>query len=128
MTMNELLEGIKEGAAYAGEFAAKTAVSAGKKASEVFNTSKYNLMIFDLKNDISALLKEIGALIYKTHKSGDDTAELIEEKLAIIDEKNERITELKALIDEIKDTKSCPACGAKSEKSAEFCKKCGTKL
>ena len=59
MTMNELLEGIKEGAAYAGEFAAKTAVSAGKKASEVFNTSKYNLMIFDLKNDISALLKEL---------------------------------------------------------------------
>lgn len=128
MTMNELLEGIKEGAAYAGEFAAKTAVSAGKKASEVFNTSKYNLMIFDLKNDISALLKEIGALVYATHKDGADTAEKIDEKLYEIDAKMARIDEIRALIDDIKDAKTCKSCGARSEKSADFCKKCGTKL
>lgn len=128
MNMNELFEKIKEGAQNAGEFAARTATQAGKKAGELYNTSKHQITIFDLKNDINDLYKEIGALVYATHKNGDETAEAIEEKLAIIDEKFERIEELKVLINEIKDTKTCPSCGTKSEKSAEYCKKCGTKI
>lgn len=128
MTINELFEKVKKGAKEAGGFAARTATHAGKKAGEMFNTSKHQLTIFDLKNDISDLYKEIGELIYKTHRNGDETAEAIEEKLAIIDEKAERIEELRELIDEIKETKTCGSCGAKSEKSADFCKKCGSKL
>lgn len=128
MTMNELLDGIKEGAAYAGEFAARTAVTAGKKAGELFNTSKYNLVIFDIKNDIVDLLREIGELVYETHKSGKDNAEKIEEKLSEIEAKKARIEEIRGLIDEIKDAKSCKSCGTRCEKSAEYCKKCGNKL
>ena len=128
MTINELLDSIKEGAAYAGEFAARTAVTAGKKAGEVFNTSKYNLVIFDIKNDIIDLLREIGELIYETHKNGKDNTEKIEEKLAEIDAKRERIEEIRDLIDDIKETKTCRECGKRSEKTAEFCKKCGKKL
>jgi len=128
MTMNELLDSIKEGAVYAGEFAARTAVSAGKKAGEVFNTSKYNLVIFDLKNDKVDLFREIGELLYETHINGKDNAEEVEKKLSEIDVKRARIEEIRGLIDDIKDAKTCRSCGTRSEKSAEFCKKCGNKL
>ena len=128
MNVNELFEKVKEGAQTAGEFAARTATQAGKKAGEMFNTSKHQITIFDIKNDINDLYKEIGALVYATHKNGDENSEQIDEKLNAIDEKMERIEELKTLIDEIKDAKSCPSCGARMGKDDEFCRKCGTKL
>ena len=128
MNLNELLEKVKIGAKDAGKFAARTAKDAGKKAGEVYNTSKHQIAIFDIKNDISDLYKEIGALVYSTHKQGVETADVIEEKLAIIEEKEARIAELQEMINDIKDSKTCPSCGTKSEKSAEFCKKCGNKI
>ncbi|MBR5478690.1 MAG: zinc ribbon domain-containing protein [Clostridia bacterium] len=128
MTFDKLFETIKEHAQNAGVFAARTASKAGKKAEKMYHTSKHQIAIFDLKNDITTLYKEIGELIYATHKNGDETAEDIEAKLAIIDEKMARIEELKDIIDEIKDAKTCDSCGTKNEKSSEYCKKCGKKI
>lgn len=127
-TMNELLKKIRASASVAGDFAVKTANSAGKKANEVFNVSKYNLAIFDLNTEVDLLYKEIGAMIYQSHCNEDTSAEVLEEKLQELDGKMQEIAELRAKIAELRETKECPNCGTKMEKDAQFCKSCGTKL
>lgn len=126
--MNELLKKVRASASVAGEFAVKTANSAGKKANEMFNVSKHNLAIFDLNTEVDTLYKEIGKMIYQSHCNEDTSAEELQEKLEELDGKMQEIEDLRAKIDELRDTKECKSCGTKMEKDAQFCKNCGAKM
>ncbi len=124
MNINEIIDKVKEGASRAGSFAAKTADTAGKEATKIFNKSKHSVNIMELNADIDRLCKEIGKLIYSAHKGEAENAELIEEKLCEIDAKYEEIEALRDKIDELSDVKTC-VCGAKNPKNALYCHKCG---
>lgn len=126
--MNDLLQKVRAGAAAAGDFAVKTANSAGKKATEVFNVSKLNLAIFDLNNDVNTLYKEIGRMIYLSHRNEDTSAELLQAKLEEVDGKLQEIELLQAEIETLRDVKECKACGTKMGKDAQYCKSCGSKI
>ena len=67
--LNDIIRKIRASATVAGEFAAKTAESAGKKASEIYSASKINLRIFDINTDIDVLYKDIGRIIYASHRN-----------------------------------------------------------
>ncbi len=128
--VKDILEKVKLSATAAGEFAASTAEAAGKRASEVVEVTKLNLQIFDLGNEISALYKQIGELVYKAHDDADADTGSIEEWLILIDEKKSAIEEIKQRILAFKHSKKCPnpECGRDCEKSDAFCPKCGTQL
>lgn len=130
--MNDKLKAIVDkvcaGATAAGEFATKTAATAGKKASGVINASKINLKIFDLTMDIEVLYKEVGRLIYMAHSNEETSAEELDARLLAIDEKNKEIEELRAALDAEKQTKKCELCGKQNERGAIYCSECGAKL
>lgn len=128
--VKDILEKVKLSATAAGEFAASTAEAAGKRAGEVVEVTKLNLQIFDLNNEISALFKQIGELVYKAHDNADADTSSIEEWLALIDEKKNTVSEIKQRILGFKHSKKCPnpECGRDCEKNDTFCPRCGTQL
>ena len=126
--VKELLEKVRSTAGAVGSMAGNTARQAGKYAGELFDTAKLNLRMFDLNNEITTLLREIGQIIYDTHTGKETEEPILDEKLAAIDAKKEAIAELQAEIHQLKKSKPCPQCGAICGREDAFCKKCGTKL
>lgn len=125
--IREIWEKICTGATLAGEFATRTAGNAGEKAKDVFNTSKTNFKIFDLKTDVELLYKELGRLIYAAHKGDETSEEEIDGYLAIIDEKMAQIESFREELENGK-TKECPDCGKENESGAAFCSACGARF
>ncbi len=123
-----IFDKIRAGAAVAGEFASRTANSAGKKASEVYNISKLNLKTFDLNTDIEGAYKKLGKLLYASHCNEETNAEEIEACLLEIDEKMAEIEEIRAQIAELSSSVKCPECGKMNNKTCRFCSQCGEKL
>lgn len=126
--VKELLEKVRSTAGAVGSMAGNTARQAGKYAGELFDTAKLNLRMFDLNNEITTLLKEIGQIIYDTHTGKETEEPILDEKLAAIDAKKEAIAQLQEEIRQLKKSKPCPQCGATCGREDAFCKKCGTKL
>ncbi len=126
--MKALWDKICAGATAAGEFAAKTAESAGEKAKGVYNTSKISLKIFDLTTDIEVLYKEVGRLVYAAHSGGKMLPEDLDERLAAIDEINAQIEELRAQQKNEAAGKKCSECGKVCDAGDAFCSACGTKF
>ncbi len=128
MNFNEILNKVKSGFSVAGDFAVKTAGEAGEKATKVYHKSKHGVNIIELNAEIDKVYKEIGKLVYRAHRDGEENAELIEEKMSEIDAKLSEVEELRGKIDELSDVKTCASCGAKNNKNAAFCSKCGSAL
>lgn len=126
--VKELIERAKVTAANAASAAGKAADSASKKAGGLVELTKQNFRIFDLNTDIELLMKEIGKLVYATHRGEEIDADEITERLNQIDEKNEEIDRLKERIAERKTVLRCPECGAACDREDAFCRCCGTEL
>ena len=86
-----ILEKVKEAACVMGKAAGEAVDVATKKAGEVVETTKLSINNFELKTEIEVLYKEIGKLVYLTHLGLDVDPEVIELKLELIDEKNDKI-------------------------------------
>ncbi len=126
--IREIWDKIRTGATLAGEFATKTAENAGEKAKDVYNASKTNFKIFDLKTDVELLYKELGRAIYAAHNGTETSEEEIDNYLAVIDEKMAQIEALKGELEEGRAKKECADCGKENEAGAAFCSACGAKL
>lgn len=130
--MNDKIKNIWEkivaGAGVAGEFASKTATTAGKKATDIYNTSKLSLKIFDLKTDVDVLYKEVGRIIYAAHTNEAASTEELDEKLLKIDAKLSEIEDIKATIESMKASKRCPECNRENPRDNLFCAGCGAKF
>ena len=125
--LNDIIRKIRASATVAGEFAAKTAESAGKKANEIYSASKINLRIFDINTDIDVLYKDIGRIIYASHRNQETSTDELEAKLAALDEKTEKLEQLKAELIALKNIKVCHNCGEVFDKSGSFCPGCGAR-
>jgi hypothetical protein len=126
--MHDMLEKAKATAMTAATAAGKAADSATRMAGGLFETTKLNLQVFDLNTDIELLFKEIGKAVYLTHTGAAADAEEINDKIAVIDGKYAKIRELKAQIEERRDTLRCPSCGAECAKEDVYCRVCGQHL
>ena len=130
--MNDKIKNIWEkivaGAGAAGEFATKTAEKTSKKATDIYNTSKMSLKIFDLKTDVDVLYKEVGRIIYAAHTNEETSTEELEAKLLKIDSKLAEIEEIKATVESMKSVKRCPECNKENQRDNAFCSGCGAKL
>ena len=98
---------------------------AGQKSKEVYEVSKNNLKSFDLNTEIEAIYKEIGKLVYQSHKGADIAEETIAFKVAEIERRQEEINALKNRADMVKNTTTCPNCNAVLKKEDKFCSNCG---
>lgn len=126
--VRELLDRVRGTAVTVGEAAGVTARYAGKCAGQMVDIAKLNMKIFDLRAEISALLREIGQVVYDTHLGAETDKGSVDGMLAEIDEKNKTINELKERIAVLKSCRECPGCGGPCGKEDRYCKACGAQL
>ena len=126
--VKELLERVKATAVDLGEAAGTTARSAGKYAGQMVDVAKLNVKIFDLKNDVNNLLREVGQMVYDTHHGKEPSEGGMDELLQQLDEKNAAIDEVKERIAVLRNAKECPSCGNMCGRDDRFCKECGAQL
>ena len=90
--VNDILERMRQTAAQAAQAMGKAANVASKKTNELVSSTKVNLQIFELKNDIEALYKEVGRSVYMAHTGEAVDPQEIDGKIAQIDEKVARLS------------------------------------
>ena len=123
-----LLERVKGTANYAADAAADGARAAGRRAGQMVDVAKLNVRLFDLKGEYNDLLRQLGRVMYDTHKGQVAESAHVTDLLARTDEMAVKIAELKSRVADLKQPQACPACGAPCGKQDKFCRVCGGKL
>ena len=126
--VKELLERVKATAVDLGEAAGTTARSAGKYAGQMVDIAKLNVRIFDLKNEINDLLRQVGQVVYDTHQGKEAAEGGLEALLERLDESTAAIDEVKDRIAVLRNARECPSCGNMCGRDDHFCKECGAQL
>jgi len=103
-----------------------TAKNVAQKSGELVEITKLNLSISSEQDKINKVYAEIGALVYKSFKEGQET-EFVQQCEAI-KASEAVIAETKAKILELKNSKTCAQCGAEVTKEVSFCPKCGASI
>ena len=108
---------------------AKEAIDvASKKTSEVVNTQKQKFDIASLENKRAKDYEVLGEIYYNKIKDGTVEDENVSELVLAIKEKSEKIEKLKAEVNNAKNKRICPKCGAAIEQTSNYCNACGAKL
>lgn len=126
--VKNLLERVKGTASYAADAAADGARAAGKRAGQMVDVAKLNVQLFDLNGEYNDLLRQLGQVMYDTHKGEAPENEAVTGLLTQADEKAAKIAELKSRIADLKQAASCPACGEPCGRGDKFCRHCGAAL
>lgn len=126
--VKDLLDRIRGTASVAADAAADTARVAGKKAGQMVDVAKLNVQLFDLNGDYNEVLRQLGQVMYDTHKGQAPEGDPVTQLLAKADELVEKIAEVKARIADLRQAQICPTCGAPCGKGDKFCRTCGQAL
>ncbi len=126
--VKELLDRIRDTAGVAADAAADTARVAGKKAGQMVDVAKLNVQLFDLNGELGEVLKQLGQVMYDTHRGAAGAGENVPQLLSRADELSARVAELKDRIAALRLSSVCPACGASCGREDQFCRCCGQKL
>lgn len=102
-----------------------TAQTAVKKSGEIIESTKIKYNIFDLKNDIDKIYREIGEEIYNKFENEADVFDSVTQKCELIKEKNKMIAQLEKEIAELKNFVKCENCYSDCERTMKYCPKCG---
>lgn len=101
---------------------------AGKKTSEVVETTKVKMEISQIQREVASLYEGLGRLVYDGRKSGESVEEMIDACVAHLDEQNAYLEELHDRLLEGKSAVRCAACGSVNDDTARFCNHCGQAL
>ncbi len=123
-----LLERVRGTAGYAADAAADGARAAGRRAGQMVDVAKLNVQLFDLNGEYNDILRQLGRVMVETHRGEVPESNKISRLLARADEQTSKITELKGRISTLKQSQSCPACGAPCGREDKFCRQCGGAL
>lgn len=110
------------------EAASRVVGAAGQKASDMVESTKLNMKIYDLNSDMDRLYREIGKMLYDTHLGEEIEQDSVQEKLVQLDEKHEEIETLRAKLSDLKTVRKCPVCGKEYKSGDVFCSECGSQL
>ena len=97
-----------------------------QKTKEVSGTVQLKTQISREKEAVNRQYAQIGKKVFEAANTADEEAysaefALIRESLKTIDELQDKLSTLEGFI-------HCPECGARIEKTAAFCSKCGAKI
>ena len=123
-----LLERVRGTANYAADAAADGARAAGKRAGQMVDVAKLNVQLFDLNGEFSDVLRQLGQVMYQTHLGQAAESAQVNGLLERADGLAEKIDELKGRIADLKQSQTCPGCGAPCGKGDKFCRVCGAQL
>ena len=126
--VKELLDRVRNTAVGAADAANQTARIAGKKAGQMVDVAKLNVQLFDLNGEFSEVLRQLGQVMYDAHRGQEADGEIAAALLERADELSGRVEELKERIAALRQSKTCPACGAVCGRDDQFCRRCGGSL
>ncbi len=130
--MNEeiknLLTKIKGITMVASDMAGQALDTAGKRANELLDITRINIQIGEYSASADKVYREIGAMVYKTHKDPSTPSDDLPAKLAALDELHVRMAELKAKLEKIRKECACPCCGVPFTKEDTYCRSCGANV
>ena len=126
--VRDLLERIRGTASVAADATVDAARVAGKRAGQMVDVAKLNVQLFDLNGEFNDIMRQLGQVMYNTHKGEEQEGDCVTDLLAKADETAARTAELKARIADLRRAKNCPNCGAPCGKEAKFCSGCGQAL
>lgn len=126
--VQSFLDKVKDLAEKTSDVASCAADAARKKATELAGTTKINLQIFDLNTECDMLFKEMGRMVYAVHRGEDVSNEEMDQKLAAVDDKQEKIAALRQSLAGMKSIVVCPHCGKACGREDAFCPGCGGAL
>lgn len=126
--VKELLDRVRGTAEVAADAAMDTARIAGKKAGQMVDAAKLNIQLFDLSSELDGVLKQLGQVMYDTHRGMVDTSDRVPELLEKADELTARIAQTRERVSALRQSCPCPHCGAACGREDQFCRSCGAKL
>ena len=126
--VQSFLDKIKVMAEKTGKAAGRAADVAGKKATELAGATRINLQIFDLNPECEVLYKEIGRMVYELHRGSAVSNDEMDEKIAAVDAKQEKIAALREELAGMKTIVVCPHCGKTCSREDAYCSGCGGAL
>lgn len=126
--MQTFLDKMKVMANKTGRVAGHAADVAGKKATELASATRIHLQVFDLNTECEVLYKEIGKLVYSLHRGDEVSNDEMDEKVAQLDAKQEKIAALREELAGMKTVVICPQCNRPCNKDDAFCAGCGGAL
>lgn len=127
-SLQNLLKRIKRGAAHAGKAVDSAVKTAGEKTGELVETARLNLHIADLQTRVKEVLRDIGALVYATHKDPNTDTEKVDKMLEELDGIHREIADYRERVSALKQRKFCRGCGAEVGRKDEYCRFCGAYL
>ena len=98
-----------------------------KKSEGAVELRKLKMEQESLKKDINNCYARIGRMVVEKADGPDVSAEM-ELIVKQIDDCKEAIAEIEQMIARKSGQRVCPVCGAKADKAAVICRKCGTPL
>lgn len=123
--VQSFLDKVKVMAEKTGKAAGRAADVAGKKATELASATRINLQIFDLNTECEVLYKEIGRMVYELHRGSEVSNDEMDEKIAAVDAKQEKIAALREELAGMKTIVVCPHCGKTCSREDAYCSGCG---
>lgn len=126
--VQSFLDKVKVMADRTTQAAGRAAHAAGKKATELASATRINLQIFDLNTECEAIYKEIGKMVYDLHCGTEVSNDEMDEKIAEVDAKQEKIAALREELAGMRSIVVCPHCGKTCSREDAFCSGCGEKL
>ena len=117
------------------ESSAKVADKVAKVTSECIDKGKDKINELSLENDLSKAQKQLGALVYALHKSGQSNEELVNQYIEDIEKIEKQLEEARkeqpetaAETVEAEETCFCHNCGAAISTADSFCRNCGNSV
>lgn len=98
-----------------------------KKSGGAVELRKLKMEQESLKKELNNCYAQIGRMVVEKMEGADVPVEM-EMLVKQIDDCKEAIAEIEQMIASKRGQRVCPVCGARADKAAVFCQKCGTRL
>ena len=101
-------------------------------AGEALDKGKRKVSKLALENDLAKAQRQLGALVYVMHKTGEHNEELMAQYIDDVAKIEMQLEEFKEedipYAPEAPELKVCPTCGSVITEGDLFCRGCGTKI
>lgn len=101
---------------------------AGEKACDMYDVTKLKTIKSRIASDIQKNFISIGKKYYNLSKDNSFSSEEVANEMSALDDLYVQYDSITSQIDDAKNQKRCPVCGAAQNKEKPFCADCGSKF
>jgi hypothetical protein len=108
--------------------AKSAAETVGREAGRLVDLSKLRFTASDIQREMAKEYETLGKMVYDSYKAGTSVDAGFSDHFKVIDELNDKLTEVNAMINTLSKKTVCTSCGFKNDDKAVYCSRCGKKL